>query len=127
MDKYIGIPFVLGGREYTGCDCYGLVRLFYEDYFNIILPKYDLYKQFDSILLYTLIDCNKSLLDFEQIDKPEFGDVGLYNFYGNPTHLTIYIGNDKILHIMRGTDSVIEKYNSPRLRGRFNGWYHKKR
>lgn len=127
MDKYIGIPFELGGRTKEGCDCYGLVRMFYLDEYNIDLPNYNLYDRFDNILMYTLIDTNMPLLDFYKVDIPEYGDVGLFKFYGVPTHIGIYLKNDKILHVMRGTNAVIERIESPRLRGRFAGWYRRKR
>lgn len=126
MDKYIGIPFALGGRTEEGCDCYGLVRLFYKDYFNIELPEYNLYDRFDNILLYTLIDTNIPLLDFSKVEYPVYGDIGLFKFFGVPTHLGIFLKNDKVLHIMRGSDAVIERIDSHRLKGRFAGWYRKK-
>jgi len=37
--KYIGIPYCLGGRELLGgLDCYGLVRLVYQQERSIVLP-----------------------------------------------------------------------------------------
>ena len=38
VNNYIGIPFVSGGRDKTGCDCYGLVRLILQNEYNIELP-----------------------------------------------------------------------------------------
>lgn len=126
MDKYIGIPFELGGRTEKGCDCYGLVRLFYKDKYDIELPEYNLYDRFDNILLYTLIDTNMPLLDFSQVENPKYGDIGLFKFFGVPTHIGVYLKNNKVLHIMRGSDAVIERIDSPRLKGRFAGWYSRR-
>ena len=39
MDKFIGIPFVSQGRSFRGCDCYGLVKLYYKEVLNIELPE----------------------------------------------------------------------------------------
>ena len=36
----MGIPFLLGGRSFDGCDCYGLVCLVFEEEFGICLNQY---------------------------------------------------------------------------------------
>ena len=40
VTKYIGIPFRHRGSNWSGVDCYGLVRLFYKTEFNIFIPDY---------------------------------------------------------------------------------------
>ena len=39
IEKFIGIPFVSKGRSFKGCDCYGLVKLYYKEVLNIDLPE----------------------------------------------------------------------------------------
>ena len=41
FDKFMRIPFKSQGRDYNGCDCWGLLRLVYEDHLNIVLRSYD--------------------------------------------------------------------------------------
>ena len=38
--KYLKIPFVFNGRDWSGCDCYGLVRLIWGTELGRWLPKY---------------------------------------------------------------------------------------
>ncbi len=38
--NYFGIPYVDGGRDEKGVDCWGLVRLIYQKEFKIELPSY---------------------------------------------------------------------------------------
>ena len=37
--RYIGIPFVSGGRTIIGCDCYGLLYLAYTIELGIEIPS----------------------------------------------------------------------------------------
>lgn len=39
IEKFIGIPFVSKGRSFNGCDCYGLVKLYYKEVLNIDIPE----------------------------------------------------------------------------------------
>ncbi len=39
INKFIGIPFVSKGRSFRGCDCYGLVKLYYKEILNIEIPE----------------------------------------------------------------------------------------
>lgn len=38
MRKYVGIPFVNHGSDFSGADCFGLIRLFYKEEFGYIVP-----------------------------------------------------------------------------------------
>ena len=39
ISKFVGIPFVSKGRSFNGCDCYGLVKLYYKEILNIDIPE----------------------------------------------------------------------------------------
>lgn len=38
-NRFIGIPFISKGRSFKGCDCYGLVKLYYKEVLNIEIPE----------------------------------------------------------------------------------------
>lgn len=41
INKFVGVPYVKGGVDYSGADCYGLAALFYRDEMGIDLPFFD--------------------------------------------------------------------------------------
>lgn len=41
FEKYLSIPYRAGGRDWSGCDCYGLVRLILKEEKGIELPLFE--------------------------------------------------------------------------------------
>ena len=72
LNNYIGLPYAFGGRDRKGVDCYGLIRLIFENEYQIQLPDW----QFDEINLKLINDEIQGQVtsgDFEEIDGPEDG------------------------------------------------------
>jgi cell wall-associated NlpC family hydrolase len=92
--KLIGIRYRFsGGSEKTGFDCSGLVKDLFSK-FNIELPhsSREQFKQGEKV----------------DRDKLEIGDLVFFSSGGSrPTHVGIYIGNDKFLHAARKARQVI--------------------
>jgi len=121
--KYIGIPFKDHGRDFDGCDCWGLVRLIYQNEYGIFLPRYD--------TAYTTTKDRISVSNFalreaqnwiEVSDKKE-GDVILFRVLGLPLHVGLVIDKHYMIHILKGIDSSIEKFESPIWKKRILGVY----
>jgi cell wall-associated NlpC family hydrolase len=123
--EYIGIPFVSGGRDKTGADCYGLVRLVLTERFAVNLPLLSGdYTDADNFVeTEALIRSQQPLLAGRRVEVPETGDVCVLKFHGLPTHLGVYAGGGWMLHTLRGTGSVLQRISDPHLTGRFGGWY----
>jgi len=122
LSAYVGVPFVERGRDRDGADCYGLLRIVYEDVFRIILPSYseDYVTTQDREAISALIDGGKDC--WRPVDAPEPGDVVLLALAGRPCHLGIAASGDMVLHTDRKSGAVIEPLNSPRLRRRVLGF-----
>lgn len=121
-NKYIGLPYKDNGRDEAGVDCWGLARLFYKQELNIDLPSYDdLYTTSYDPAVSQAISAHKDNWELTTTAKP--GDLCLFNIYGEPAHVGVYVGSRKFLHAREGRDSVIESLDSPQWSKRFQGFY----
>lgn len=122
-DKYIGLPYLANGRTEAGVDCWGLVRLFYRDELNIDLPSYtDNYEGPNDPSIISLMDEYKDV-NWKKQTIPEVGDVCVFNIYGEPCHVGIYVGEGKFMHSRENRDVVIESLDNPKWSKRIEGTY----
>lgn len=123
LRKYIGLPYSPKGRDTTGLDCWGLVRLFYKQELGIDVPSYvqDYSDPSDRQSVSSAILDN--LKFWKKRDKPEYGDLLVFNILGLPLHTAVYIGNGDFLHAFKNTNSCIERLSSITWRRRLVGVY----
>ena len=123
LSKFIGIPYKKYGRNFDGCDCYGLVYLFYKYMLNIDLPLFtNEYNHDDIVSISEAIMKNK--FDWYQVKKPNYGDCILFNLEGSNTHIGIFLERDKFLHTTEfRKESCIERLNHPFWKTRIEGFY----
>lgn len=98
--KYIGLPYVDNGRDTTGVDCWGLARLFYKGELNIDLPSYvESYSGGSDPQIVEAVSIYKDNWQLESTGNP--GDLCLFNILGEPTHVGIYIGDNKFYTVAK--------------------------
>lgn len=124
FSKYLLIRFRDGGRDASGCDCWGLIRLVYKREFNIDLPDYKI-SCLDAKLIDGAIDVQRPL--WRRIKTPQAPCIVLMrNHPYDPTicnHFGVYVGNDKFLHTSRGTGAMITRLTDPRWLYKIEGFY----
>lgn len=103
--KFLGIPYIIGGRDYTGCDCYGLVYLYLKEQ-GQQLPVYDFTYVFEDAC--ELINEKKPLLVGESLITPKENCIVLFYRGRHPTHMGVYVDGG-VLHTTQKYDSVYEK------------------
>lgn len=127
VNKYVGIPFADLGRDFSGVDCYGLVRLIYRDELGIDLPSYvgtyacsDEQAEVAKLLGEAGADgpwrkSDRAIQPFEILVFRQ----GRFN-----SHLGIALGRGKMVHVQSADQVKIENFSQPRWRSRLAGHYH---
>ena len=121
-DKYIGLPYLDNGRTEAGVDCWGLARIFYKDELGIELPSYA--EEYIGGSDPAIVEAVALYEDnWESSSTPVVGDLCLFNIFGQPTHVGVYVGDNKFLHCRQNLDSVIESLDNIKWKNRFVGFY----
>jgi len=123
ISKYIGIPYQSHGRSFDGCDCYGLARLVLKEEFGKTLPDIWNYTSAGHLPSVTRAFKENAPILADRVKTPKPGDVILYRFFGYTSHMGVYVGDGKVLHITANTHSVCVPVDSGILRGRREGYY----
>jgi cell wall-associated NlpC family hydrolase len=125
LDEYIGIPFDTKGKTRQGCDCYRLICLVYKDRLGIELPDYpdvEINETVESLLKITrLMKHNRD--NWLKVEKPEPFDVILIRTGSMLYHAGLVIDKYRMLHIDRGINSTIERFDSLMWKDKVEGFY----
>lgn len=127
--RYIGLPFQDHGRDRQGLDCWGLARLVLSEQFGIALPSFaHEYRRTTEIgHISALIEREAKTWISIASGNEEGGDVIVMRIHGKPVHVGLVLGDQHMLHIECGINSVIERYNSLRWKERVFGFYRYKK
>lgn len=100
MNQYIGIPYVLGGNERDGLDCYGLVCMVLREQCGILLPNQGHFVRSKKELL---VELRRGLLrqvEYGQcyrVDHPRDFDIMVQGSGTTVSHIGVWINNG-LLH-----------------------------
>lgn len=123
--SYIGLKWAEHGRGRDGCDCWGLVRLVLFDRFGLDVPSYDgsYGDTADRAELAALIAGEMG--PWRAVSEPdrEAGDVALFRLAGQPCHVGLVVAENWMLHVQRGTEAALERFDGIRWSRRLEGAY----
>lgn len=117
--KWVGKEFVTGGRGPEAYDCYGLVREVERLEFGIELPEYRAYDNaFDHEQTVPLFARGIEQVKSQIIERDDArdGDLVFMRYKGRVAHIGVFVEPNRVLHIDRGCNSVVEVIDSPMLR-----------
>ena len=122
-NDYVGCQFKSKGRDRKGWDCWGLIRVVYEEQLGIKLPillgEYRSAHEMDGIQ--ELIGNEK--VRWVGVSEKQEGDVITFRVMGRETHLGLVAPDGKMLHVMDGTDTCLQPLTSTNWSRRVTGFF----
>lgn len=124
--RYIGIPFKDNGRDFSGCDCYGLVYLIYKFEFEVNLPRLD--GEYEKVSEHTVVNdlIVRNMDEWAMIDEPRIGDVVLFRssyISGMGYHIGMITCHNWMIHATKGMLSAFERYSTSKWVNKVLGFY----
>ncbi len=126
VNDYIGVPFLDGGRNLKGADCWGLLTIVLEEQFSVVVPHYGNYTygtedEIEIAARRIAEESTKPPWVQVGLDVAKSGDVLLLRILGHPIHVSTVVAPCLMLHTSRGINSVIEEYDGYMWRNRILG------
>lgn len=122
--RYVGLPFVDGGRGEGGLDCWGLVRAVYLDVLGVELPTYGEISARDLLRVARQMSAGKDDGWVEPV-CPEDTDVVLMRSaksMGRVVHVGLVAGGAGVLHTEAATGCVLVPRRHVSVCGRIVGY-----
>lgn len=136
-ERYVGVPFVDGGRTLAGCDCWGLVRIVLADAAGLELPTYDAISAHDLIRVARQVGRMAGAGPWSTavpIGQERALDVAVLRVHRTvergfganprmPAHVGVIVAAGMILHAQAGVCSVIQPLADQEIGRRILGIY----
>lgn len=116
--RAIGVPFVSGGRDYNGWDCWGLVVCAWRDVRGVDVPDYA-YPSVNDYRRLARLFTDRGASHWRSLVLPEPMSVACIYRRGRVIHAGLYAGNGRIIHVEEGVETCLEKVTNVRV----EGWY----
>ena len=127
LDPFIGVPFLDGGRDFTGVDCWGLAVLYYRYALGITLPDYRIGCAFASMIAAKIAEEEKSGA-WRELEHPELDCIVLMALDASQPrvrqHIGVYVGQGQILHTTASMGaSYLIRLDQPLIQCRTRGYF----
>lgn len=107
--SFIGIPYANRGSSFEGCDCWGLVWLYYTEVLKKQIPRYDGYPDAEAPEIGGYISERWNQWASVELPNIEPGDVLALRVGRLPVHCGVYVGHGMMLHVLEGRMSCLER------------------
>lgn len=125
-DRFIGTPFADHGRARTGCDCWGLFCVVYQEELGITLPDYlgDYASVEEQAEVAALIGRGTASPLWVPVSGPAVAfDLAVFRRGRLASHVGIVVRHGLMLHMAERAAARVEPYFSGRWNSRLTGVY----
>lgn len=122
-NAYVGIPFEDRGRDARGLDCWGLVRLVYDEQLGIDLPALEDCYENTSDLAAIAETYELEKTDWIERPGPAPCDVVMFKLLAIPLHVGVVVDARTFLHTMERRGTCVERLTSPAWSARVLAFY----
>lgn len=126
ITRYLGTPYKEGGRDISGLDCWGLIRLVYHEILGISLPLLPGYTS-DNLLSLTREIAAQIDGHWDEVIKPKEFDAVAMGIGDTPHHVGLWTAADggRIIHTFKGRAVAAETVRQLRVQGmKYIKFYH---
>jgi len=124
---YLSVPFVDGGRDTTGWDCWGCITYISRHEFGVDLPVYwgDGIEDGKISVRQLSNDVARHQGEYQPVDDPQPGDIVLLQPRRLPIHVGLVVSCNplQMIHAERSVGTVVEKVYGPMWKHRVEGFY----
>lgn len=125
ITDYIGVPYKDKGRDLKGCDCFGLVKLYYKNELGIIIPDVAITADQPRRIFANFL--NEISQHWKETLIPEKGCVIAMAVNENHpklvTHFAVMLNERQVLHTLNKKGSHIVKIDDPTIKTFIKGFY----
>lgn len=117
------VPFLIGGRDRAGWDCWGLLRCVYAEQMGIELPAMagEYAGVTDHAAFAALFE--REVSEWVQVDRPHEGDAVWMRILGQPCHVGVWLPGPGLLHVLVGSGTRVDRISSPSWQRRVLAYY----
>lgn len=120
VSRALDVPWVDRGRDWTGWDCWGLVRLAFADCFGIILPGGGEFSCREPQAAGQALAAGAAAWLAVDWGRERPGDV----LFARPCHVGLILGRGEMLHCSEQAGrTLIQRYDNALWRGQTEGIY----
>lgn len=123
---YVGLPFLDGGRDRAGLDCWGLVALVYAERLGVALPAHEGIGAADHRGVAQAMQAGCARGPWRRVDEVRAFDVMVARRDHHsrfPGHVGVMIDAGRVLHVLKGRDAHVARLDAPGQRALILGVY----